>query len=140
MRRLDPLVAWVQVADDVTDVGGPWRRTDSPRTAAGRLDALLDPTGRAALDRLATAAELVRYAPPGRATGTGLVEDGVAVRRSLQASATRVVRWRAKVLPPSTVRWLNHVIAERIADVLDVTDRVLSFLYRPARRVLRLRA
>jgi transglutaminase-like putative cysteine protease len=139
LRRLDPLVAWEQVADDVTDVGGPWRRTDSPRTAAGRLDALLDPTGRAALDRLATAAELVRYAPPGRASSTGLVEDGLAVRRSLQTSAPRVVRWRARVLPPSTVRWLNHVVAERIADVLDVTDRVLSFLYRPARRVLRLR-
>jgi len=139
LRRLDPLVAWEQVEDDVTDVGGPWRRTDSPRTAAERLSRLVDPAGRAALDRLATAAELVRYAPPGRASSTGLVEDGVAVRRSLQASAPRVVRWRARVLPPSTVRWLNHVLAERVADVLDLSDRVLSFLFRPARRVLRLR-
>jgi hypothetical protein len=30
-------------------------------------------------------------------------------------------------------------VAERVADVLDVTDRVLAFLYRPAKRVLRLR-
>lgn len=139
LHRLDPLVAWEQVADDVTDVDGPWRRTDSPRTAAGRLGALLDPTGQAALDRLATAAELVRYAPPGRASSTGLAEDTTAVRRSLHASARRVVRWRATVLPPSTVRWLNHVVSERVADVLDLTDKVLSFLYRPARRVLRLR-
>ena len=139
LRRLDPLVAWAQVADDVADVGGAWRRTDSPGAAAARLSVLVDATGRAALERLATAAELVRYAPPGRASSAGLAEDTVAVRRSLHASASRGVRWRATVLPPSTVRWLNHVLSERVADVLDLTDRVLSFLYRPARRVLRLR-
>jgi transglutaminase-like putative cysteine protease len=139
-RRIDPLVAWEQLHDDVADVGGPWRETDSPGATARRLDGLLDASGRAALARLATAAELVRYAPPGRASSTGLVEDGTAVRRALRASAPRAVRWRALVLPPSTLRWGMHQATERVADVLDLTDRVLAAVFRPARRVLRLRA
>lgn len=140
LSRLDPLVAWAQLRDDVTDVGGPWRATDSPRAAAARLAGLLDEPGRAALDRLATAAELVRYAPAGRADATGLAEDGAEVRRALRVSAPRTVWWQAIAFPPSTLRWLGHVAAERVADVLDLTDRALAFLYRPARRVLRLRA
>jgi hypothetical protein len=139
LRRLDPLVAWEQVRDDVTDVGGPWRTTDSPRAAAARLRRLLDPAGHEAMTRLSTAAELVRYAPPGRASGTGLLEDLTAVRRSLHASAPRGVRWRALLLAPSTLRWMNHALAERVADLLDLSDRLLSLLFRPARRVLRLR-
>jgi hypothetical protein len=136
---MDPLLAWEQVGDDATDVGGPWRSTDSPRTAATRLGELLDGPGQAALDRLATAAELVRYAPPGRASSLGLADDTTAVRRALHASAPRSLRWRATLLAPSTLQWLGHLVAERVADVLDVTDRVLAFLYRPAKRVLRLR-
>jgi hypothetical protein len=33
-----------------------------------------------------------------------------------------------------------HQATERVADVLDLTDRVLAAVFRPARRVLRLRA
>jgi transglutaminase-like putative cysteine protease len=138
--HMDPLVAWAQVHDDVTDVGGPWHDTDSPGAAAARLAGLVPGEGRAALDRLAKAAELARYAPPGRAVTTGLAEDTVLVRRALHASAPRSVRWRATALPPSTLQWMAHVTAERVADVLDLTDRVLSTVYRPARRLLRLRA
>jgi transglutaminase-like putative cysteine protease len=137
--RLDPVVAWAQVRDDVTDVGGPWRAPDSPRTAAARLTGLVRGPAGEALDRLATAAELARYAPPGRASSDGLAEDLVAVRRALLASAPRGVRWRAVVLPPSTMQWLAHVTAERVADTLDVTDRILAAVFRPARRLLRLR-
>jgi transglutaminase-like putative cysteine protease len=139
-RHLDPVVAWAQVHDDVTDVGGPWHDTDSPRTAAARLTGLLSEDGRAALDRLATAAELMRYAPPGRASSSGLATDTELVRRALRASAPRSVRWRAAVLPPSTLEWMTHVAAERVADVLDLSDRVLAAVFRPARRLFRLRA
>lgn len=140
LRQWDPLVAWDQVRDDVHDAGGPWRTTESPRTLAARLGGLLDPAGRDALGRVATAAELVRYAQPGRASSEGLAQDVAAVRRSLLAGAPRGVRWRAVALTPSTLHWLSHLVAERVADVLDLSDRVLAFLYRPARRVLRLRA
>jgi transglutaminase-like putative cysteine protease len=135
----DPLVAWAQLHDDVTDVGAPWRAPDSPRAAARRLTALVDQPGRAALDRLAAAAELTRYAPPGRANSEGLAADTVAVRRALRASAPRIVRWRAAVWPPSTLQWLAHLLSELVADVLDGTDRVLSVVFRPARWALRLR-
>jgi len=138
-RDGDPLIAWAQLRDDVTDVGAPWRATDSPRAAARRLAALVGPEGQVALDRLATAAELARYAPAGRARATGLDTDTVVVRRALRASAPRTVRWRAVVLPASTLQWAAHVLSERVADVLDVTDRVLSTVFRPALRLLRLR-
>jgi hypothetical protein len=136
---MDPNVAWAQVHDDVTDVGGPWHQTDSPGAAAARLAGLVSGDGRAALDRLAKAAELARYAPPGRAGTSGLAQDTALVRRALRASAPRSVRWRAAALPPSTLQWMGHVTAERVADVLDLTDRVLSAVYRPARRLLRLK-
>jgi transglutaminase-like putative cysteine protease len=152
VARLDPLVAWEQLRDDVCDVGGPWDPTDSPAAAARRLADLLDTPGarvapaREALGRLATAAELTRYAPPGRAAelqagrAADLRADLTAVRRGLQASAPRTVRWRAVVLAPSTLRWAAHRTAERVADVLDLTDRVVSAVFRPARRLLRVRA
>jgi transglutaminase-like putative cysteine protease len=139
LRRLDPLVAWAQLQDDVTDVGAPWRAPDSPRAAVQRLATLLDEDGRSALERLAAAAELTRYAPPGRARSEGLAEDTLTVRRSLRASAPRLVRWRAVIWPPSTLQWLAHLMSEAVADVLDVTDRVLSVVFRPARWALRLR-
>jgi phosphoenolpyruvate-protein kinase (PTS system EI component) len=44
------------------------------------------------------------------------------------------------LLAPSTLRWAAHQVAERVADVLDVTDRLLSALFSPARRLLRIRA
>jgi len=140
LRHLDPEVAWAQLHDDATDVGAPWRPTDSPRAAAGRLSGLLDAEGQVSLGRMAAAAELARYAPAGRASTAGLAQDTAIVRRALHASAPRSVRWRATVLPPSTLAWAAHVMSERVADVLDVTDRVLSVLFRPARRILRLRA
>ncbi|HUR50941.1 MAG TPA: DUF3488 and transglutaminase-like domain-containing protein [Mycobacteriales bacterium] len=140
VRRLDPHVAWAQLQDDVADVGGPWNAADSPGAAARRLTGLLDEPGRLALGRLATAAELARYAPAGRASSAGLVEDGTAVRRALLRSARRTVRWRAVLLAPSTLRWGSHLVAERVADLLDVSDRLLSALFKPARRLLRVRA
>jgi transglutaminase-like putative cysteine protease len=142
VARMDPLVAWEQLRDDVADVGGPWHEADSPAATARRLSGLVDEPAQAALARLASAAELTRYAPPGRASEllAGLVTDLATVRRALLASAPRSVRWRAVVAAPSTLKWAAHQAAERVADVLDVTDRVVSTVFRPARRLLRIRA
>jgi hypothetical protein len=49
------------------------------------------------------------------------------------------VRWRAVAVAPSTVRWVSHEAAESVADVLDLTDRVMAAVFRPARRLLRVR-
>lgn len=136
-RRTDPHLAWQQLQDDVRDVGGPWLAADSPRTAGARLAGLLDETGREALARLVAAVELARYAPTGRASGVDLVADGTAVRRALLASAPRRVRWRAVTMPPSTLNWAGHTVSERVADLLDLSDRALAWVFRPFRRLLR---
>jgi transglutaminase-like putative cysteine protease len=130
-RRIDPLVAWEQLRDDLTDVGLPWHESDSPRTVAGRHG------GSVPLLRLATAVEMALYAPEGRVPASDLVADGNAVRRELLASATRGRRWRALVFPPSTLGWAAHGVSERVADAFDLVDRVFALLGRPFRKVLR---
>jgi transglutaminase-like putative cysteine protease len=130
-RRIDPLVAWEQLRDDLTDIGLPWHESDTPRTVADRHGS------SAALVRLATAVEMTLYAPEGRVPASDLVADGNAVRRELLASAGRGKRWRALVLPPSTLSWAAHSLSERVADGFDLVDRVFALLGRPFRKVLR---
>ncbi|MDP3711149.1 MAG: hypothetical protein Q8R60_01525, partial [Mycobacteriales bacterium] len=62
--------------------------------------------------------------------------DVAVVRSALLAGASGGTRWRARLLPPSTVRWLSHVTGEKIADVLDAVDDAVAAVTRR----LRLRA
>lgn len=138
-RGPDPESAWAQLEDDVTDTGGRWLPAESPRATAQRLAVGLPESVTAALDALAEAVELARYAPPGRATTRDLRPQGQAVRHALRAAAPRTRRWRSVLAPPSALRWGAHVASERVADVLDAVDRVVSALTAPVRRVTRLR-
>jgi transglutaminase-like putative cysteine protease len=137
--RRAPMLAWDQLRDDITDVGLAWRASESPRAVSARLGGGLSAPARDALARLAGTVELARFAPPGRARVAGLFADVALVRRGLLATAPRVVRLRAVVAPPSTLRWLAHLLSERVADVLDAVDRVLSVVGRPFAKVLRAR-
>lgn len=137
-RRGDALSAWAQLEDDVTDTGGDWQPAESPRAVVRRVGAGLPAEAHAGLVRLADAVELLRYAPPGRASHHDLRAEGLAVRRALRSRASRVRRWRAVLAPPSALRWATHAVSERVADVLDVVDRVVSVVSAPLRRVLRL--
>lgn len=136
-RRADPDVAWDQLRDDVRDAGRQWLPAESPRAAAARLSPSLPADGAEALRRLAHAVEVARYAPAGRRSPVDLTADGTAVRRALLATAPRATRWRARALPPSTLRWASHALGEGAADLLDAIDRGLSWAGRPLRRVLR---
>lgn len=138
-RHGNPESVWAQLHDDVTDTGGSWNPSESPRAAAQRLAQGLPAEARAALARVAEAVEVVRYAPPGRERHDDLRSEGAVVRRALRTEASRARRWRALLAPPSALRWAGHTGSERIADVLDVADRVVSALTAPVRRVVRLR-
>ena len=135
-----PLVAWRQVEDDAVDVRHRWRAADSPRAAAARLVAArpLPADAVAALERIATAAERARYARPLPApgdTGRGLQADSATVRSALLAGTGGRTRWRARLLPPSTLAWASSTAGTTVADLLDATDAVAA----AARRRLRLR-
>jgi hypothetical protein len=137
-RRALPgaLAAWEQLHDDAADVGHVWRPADSPRAAARRLaaDRHLPPDAVEALARLAAATERVRFAPPDEDAATdGHSADVHVVRAALLSTASGTTRWRARLLPPSTVRWGTHVLGERIADALDLVDDLVSAVGRRLR-------
>lgn len=132
-----PLPAWAQVHDDATDIGHLWRPADSPRAAARRLAAerALPADAVAALTRLAVATERVRFARPDAAVpeSRSHAADVAVVHHALLAGASPGTRWRARLMPPATVRWLSHVIGERIADVLDGFDDAVTAVTRRLR-------
>jgi hypothetical protein len=107
---------------DALDHGLEWRASDSPRAAARRLGEQLDLDGASsqALTRIARAEELARYA---RSRSPEPVErlraDVKTVREAFAASVGRGARWRARLLPPSTVAQVRNAL--RIA-----TDRTLD--------------
>ncbi|MBW8481008.1 transglutaminaseTgpA domain-containing protein [Actinomadura sp. PM05-2] len=99
-------VAWREMRADALDHGLPWQPSDTPRATAIRLaeELDMDAGSAAALRRIARAEEEARYsataAPP---SPERLRADVRTVRAAFAAGVTRRARWRARVLPPSTV-------------------------------------
>ncbi|MBW3641090.1 MAG: hypothetical protein KY451_14870, partial [Actinobacteria bacterium] len=62
-----------------------------------------------------------------------LRRDVAALRAGLLTASTAGERWRARVLPPSSLRWAGSWLGGTIADALDRMDLALS----AARRRLR---
>jgi len=138
MRWRSPtaLTAWEQVQLDAVDVGHRFRACDSPRTAAGRLAEPLELSApaEAALTRIAGSAERARYALTGSGAGRDPAADAALVRAALLAGATGPVRWRARLLPPSTLSWAGTALGRTTADVLDRVDEAFAVLGRLVRR------
>lgn len=137
-RSPDPRAAWGVLADDAVDIGHRWRPADSPRAAALHLLASrpLPAPAEAALHRLAVATERARYARPTARSeddAAAVRRDVTAVRAGLLATSSSGERWRARLLPMSTLRWAGSGLARAIADALDLVDLALS----AARRRLR---
>jgi transglutaminase-like putative cysteine protease len=124
------LAAWQQLREDALDVGHAWRPADSPRAAAARLAEHYPLTAAelAALGRIERAVERARYARPGDREPTGLATDAGAVRSGLHRSVGRLARWRARLLPASTLRWASSGLGTAVADLLDRADRVWATL------------
>jgi transglutaminase-like putative cysteine protease len=96
--------AWRELLDYLTDYGIEWFPSESPRAIATRITgtAGLGPAGAAAIARIGAAEERSRYART-PVPGAGLRADVITVRRALAASATRIGRLRARLLPASTL-------------------------------------
>lgn len=95
---------WRELRDNLADYGFGYRASESSRALAGRVAATLhlDPMTRQALDRIASAEERASYdaAPADTAT---LRADTAVVRRALARDAGWTTRWRARLLPASTL-------------------------------------
>ncbi len=132
-RSPDALTAWRVLNDDAVDLGHRWRAADSPRVAAAHLASAfrLGEPAREALQRLAVAAERARYARP-QAARAGAVEPGssrrdvATVRSAMRGARSGRTRWRARFLPPSTLRWATSSLGTAIADALDRLDRAMT--------------
>jgi transglutaminase-like putative cysteine protease len=98
-------VAWRELRDDLTDHGLAWHPSDSPRAVSRRIGRMLglSPDGQEALNRITTAQEHALYARTAQ-TPSSLRGDVTTVRRAMDAEATPVARWQARLLPPSCVR------------------------------------
>ncbi|MFI0407049.1 transglutaminaseTgpA domain-containing protein [Actinomadura sp. 3N508] len=125
--------AWREMRADALDHGLEWRASDSPRATARRLGELLelDDAGTQALARIARAEELARYSlarspePPER-----LRADVRTVRDAFAASVGPGTRWRARLLPPSTLAQTRAMLQSAGDRALDVRARLYEL---PAR-------
>jgi transglutaminase-like putative cysteine protease len=136
-RSAGPLVAWQQVCDDALDLGHRWRPVDSPRAGAAHLAQryAFDAAARDGLERLAAGAERARYARDGATAGAAAAvrADAALVRSALRAAVPRKLRWRAWLLPTSTLRWASSGLGTLVADGLDRFDETWSALGRRLR-------
>ena len=97
--------AWLELLDDLTDCTVAWSASESPRALGSRLTRVLrlSPEAAAALTRIVQATERARYARDPADSGT-LRADTDLVRRAISASSGRAARWRARLVPPSSLR------------------------------------
>jgi transglutaminase-like putative cysteine protease/predicted transcriptional regulator len=95
---------WRELHDDLADYGLGCRASESPRAVASRIVTTLrlDPATAEALDRIARAEERARYATA-PLPGATLAADSAAVRRALAKQADWIRRWRARLMPTSTL-------------------------------------
>jgi transglutaminase-like putative cysteine protease len=96
--------AWREFRDDLADFGLGCRASETPRAIDRRVAAALqlDAPSRQALRRVTSAEERARYATVPLQAGT-LRADVSTLRRAMSRHASRVERWRARLLPPSAL-------------------------------------
>ncbi|SDG82156.1 Transglutaminase-like enzyme, putative cysteine protease [Sinosporangium album] len=120
---------WAELDDMLYDYGMSREPSESPRALARRLSEgnAFGPEAAEAVKRITAAIERLMFArdPGGTAVGAA---DLKLVRAALAASVGRRRRWRAALLPPSTLRRLGSVGTR----LLDVFDRLESLEIRRA--------
>lgn len=118
--------AWRELTDDLTDHGIGCPGSESPRATARRLTGALPLTAaeQACLSRLVDAVERARYARTPAAAGT-LRSDVAAVRRAIAKAARPSARWRARLLPASSLARSRSRLQQALG-VLGRLDRFLS--------------
>ena len=100
--------AWKELCADLDDYGMNCRPSESPRALARRVSVVseMDDQARQAMGRIANVVERARYAPVPAAAGA-IRSDVAIVRRALARASTRGTRWRAILLPASTLQPLG---------------------------------
>jgi transglutaminase-like putative cysteine protease len=124
--------AWDEVVGTAADYGVPVRASETPRGLARRLGHELelgDDAGRG-LRLVALAEERARYAAHAGVDGD-LTSAVRAVRHGLRGEADRRRRWRAALLPPSTVRAARTGSAVRATAASTTLNRLGESLRRP---------
>ena len=99
--------AWQELCADLEDYRMRCRVSESPRAVALRIRGIagIGELARQAVARVATVVEYARYAPAPVTASAGTVRADISlVRRALARSATRRERWRARLLPASTLQ------------------------------------
>jgi transglutaminase-like putative cysteine protease len=124
--------AWDEVIGSAADYGVPVPASETPRGMARRLghDLELGDDASRGLRLVALAEERARYAA--RAGVDGDLPAAVrAVRHGLRGEVGRRRRWRATLLPPSTVRAARTGSAVRAASASTAINRIGESLRRP---------
>lgn len=124
--------AWDEVVGTAADYGVPVPASETPRGTARRLDRdlSLDADASRGLRLVALAEERSRYAA--RAGVDGDLPAAVrAVRSGLREEVGRRQRWRATLLPPSTVRAARSGSAIRAASASTALSRLGETVRRP---------
>ncbi|MEO3812493.1 DUF3488 and transglutaminase-like domain-containing protein [Sphaerisporangium sp. B11E5] len=111
--------SWRELTDTLVDLGIGYSLSETPRALARRVAEhySLDPGAAAAVTRIASAEERLRYArTPGEIAS--LAADLKTVRRALRATVPRARRIRATLLPTSTLLRLRGA-GETVLDAFD---------------------
>jgi transglutaminase-like putative cysteine protease len=110
--------AWLEIRDDLDDFGQPCRDSDSPRAVARQVRAVADgdQTAADAIGRITAVIERTRYAPVLPPTES-LRDDVRIVRRALARGTTVRTRWRARLLPASTLRPVRAMFRQSVGIV-----------------------
>ena len=128
-RGTDPQAAtdaaWAELQDTCTDLGRPWPSSQTPRQTTAELAADLGSRPQESLQRIGRLTEQARYAR-GTDTLSELDVDLTVVLDGLLDDVDTKTKWRARLLPRSTVRGLT----ERMADGMDRLDAAVARLRR----------
>ena len=122
LRLGRPDQLWDELSDTLVDLGLPPLRQDTVRTLQARLAGRLSPEGTAALQRLGTALERTRFAPPGTAaseTGGACSAGDVALLRAELARSQRLQRRARAALVPSSILSSQPPDARAVGDPRD---------------------
>jgi transglutaminase-like putative cysteine protease len=124
--------AWDEVVGTAADYGVPVRVSETPRGLARRLghELDLDDDASRGLRLVALAEERARYAAHAGVDGD-LPAAVRAVRHGLRGEAGRRRRWRATLLPPSTVRAARAGSTARAESASSTLNRLSESLRRP---------
>ncbi len=124
--------AWDEVVGTAADYGVPVRASETPRGLARRLgrDLELGDDASRGLRLVALAEERARYAAHAGVDGD-LPAAVQAVRHGLRGDTGRRQRWRAALMPPSTVRAARAGSSVRAASASTTLNHLGESLRRP---------